>query len=461
MTTPTTKDKRQDLFIDKFLAAKGKGTLEAATAFGKTRVALRLTQYLRRDKKDREVHIVVPHASLQSQWEGLLKEWKIEEHTTVYIINTYVKTKRKCTLLILDEIHRCAATTFSRVFEICEYTFILGLTAMLKRLDRRQTIVSRYCPIIDRITLAEARANGWVAPYQEFNLAITMTPGAMELYKIEEEKYDHALGVFQWDFGLLQRCAQSYKPTKIRVGYQGSACEKLARSYGWIGRSPEAAHQAMLRREKNFWGGDPLHPYHPERLMITAINGLRGMRKLKSIIYEYPGKIDAAVELINLFPDKKCITFAELISTADQLHERVEKSVVYHSSMTVIDETGKSLNKKKGKEYVINQVNKGSIWRIFTARALDEGSDFPEISLGIRLSGTSSATQQIQRRGRIIRKHGTKESIMINLYLKKTKEEQWLSRSQGYEGDIIWVDSITELLENIKEDETRIIETPD
>jgi len=62
-----TRDERQQIFIDKFIKAGGKGTLEAATAFGKTRVALKIIQYLRREISDRKVIIVVPHDYLKKQ----------------------------------------------------------------------------------------------------------------------------------------------------------------------------------------------------------------------------------------------------------------------------------------------------------------------------------------------------------------------------------------------------------
>lgn len=446
-----TRDERQDQFIDKFIAAGGCGTLEAATAFGKTRVALKIIRYLRRSDKKRVVRIIVPHEHLKTQWEKLLKEWKIEQGTSVHIINSYVKGLWECSLLILDECHRYAADTFSKVFECTKYRFILGLTASMKRLDRKHTIVTKMCPIIDKVTIEEARINGYIAPYQEFNLGIEMDPLTAENYAKAEDYFNHAMGVFQWDFSILKRCLVSHKPGYNGFSYRGSACEELARSYGWKGNSPREAYIKMMKGEPNIWEGNMTHPYHPDKLSMKAINGIRSMRKMKDIIDNYEGKLLAAVEILNALPEMKAITFAQLTNTADEMAKRTPMSAAYHSSMTVYDKKGKKLPKKKAREYIISQINEGKIKRIHTAKALDEGADFPSISLGIRISGTSSPTQQTQRRGRIVRKHEDKEAVMINLYLKNTKEVKWLSKSQGFSSDILWVDDINEIIETINE----------
>lgn len=444
-----TRDERQDQFISKFIAARGRGTLEAATAFGKTRVALKIIQQLRREKTDRKVIIVVPHEYLKLQWESLVKEWKVQDHTSVYIINSFVKSRHECSLLILDEIHRYAADTFSRVFEVVNYRFILGLTALIKRLDKRHGIITTHCPVIDRVTLEEARMGGYVAPYQEFNLGLDLGEQRTEYLKAQEV-YEWAMGIFQWDFGMMRQCVISYKPfSTASSGVLGSACERLARKYGWKGNSPLEAWRKMVAKEKDFWGGNAGHPYHPSKIYIAALNGMKSMKKMKDVIYKADVKLGAAAAILNLLPDKKSITFAELTETADEMIKRVPGSAAYHSSMTVTTPEGTKLSKKQGREYIINRINSGEIRCIHTAKALDEGADFPQISLGIRISGSSSPTQQIQRRGRIIRKHENKEAVMINLYLKNTKEVQWLSKSQGYSEDIVWVDTVEEIIESI------------
>jgi len=449
MSGAITRDERQQIFINKFIAAGGRGTLEAATAFGKTRVALKIIQYLRRSETHRKVIIVVPHEYLKKQWEGLLVQWKLNEFSSVHIINSFVKIRHSCSLLIMDECHRYAADTFSRIFEVTDYKFILGLTAMMKRLDKRHGIITEHCPVIDRVTLEEARQCGFIAPYQEFNLGIEMSIDDSKSYADDQDYYNSIMGTFQWDFGMLRRPAVSYKPVYTPGGYRGSFCEELARKYGWKGNTAMEAFKLMESGSKNIWGGNQEHPYHPQKLYLKAVQGMRLMHKIKTTIQKYPAKLDAAVEIINRLPELKVITFAELTETADEMTKRIPDSASYHSSMEVFDSAGKKLSKKKAKDYIINQVNSGVIRRINTAKALDEGADFPEIALGIRISGTSSPTQQTQRRGRVVRKHADKQAVMVNIYLKNTKEVQWLSKAQGYSEDIVWVDNIDEIIDCI------------
>lgn len=449
MTETITRDERQQIFVDKFIKAGGRGTLEAATAFGKTRVALKIIQYLRREKSDRKVIIVVPHEYLKKQWESLLVDWNLNGNSSVHIINSYIKSNHSTSLLILDECHRFAAETFSKVFEVTEYKFILGLTAMIKRLDKRHPVITKHCPVIDKVTLEEARLCGFIAPYIEFNLGIEMSPNDAKDYSDSQEYYNSIMGVFQWDFSMLRRAAVSFKPYYSTTGYRGSYCEELARKYGWKGNTAMEAYDLMMKGAKDIWGGNASHPYHPQKLYLKAIQGMRLMRKIKDTIYKYPKKVDAAIEIISKLPDLKAITFAELTETADEMARRTPESASYHSSMTVIDSAGKKLSKKKAKDYIIKAVNSGEIKRIHTAKALDEGADFPEIALGIRISGTSSPTQQTQRRGRVVRKHADKQAVMVNIYLKNTKEVQWLSKAQGFAEDIIWVDKVDEIIQYI------------
>jgi superfamily II DNA or RNA helicase len=47
-----------------------------------------------------------------------------------------------------------------RVFERVHYTFILGLTGTMERLDMRHLLLEKHAPVCDRITIEEAEKNG-------------------------------------------------------------------------------------------------------------------------------------------------------------------------------------------------------------------------------------------------------------------------------------------------------------
>jgi superfamily II DNA or RNA helicase len=66
---------------------------------------------------------------------------------------------------------------------------------------------------------------------------------------------------------------------------------------------------------------------------------------------------------------------------------------------------------------------------INTAKALDAGADFPDLNLGIILSGSSSSIQKKQRSGRIIRYQPGKIAEIFTLVIRGTNEEKWYNEA--------------------------------
>src|SRR5690606_23822931 len=85
---------------------------------------------------------------------------------------------------------------------------------------------------------------------------------------------------------------------------------------------------------------------------------------------------------------------------------------------------------------------------ISTASALDKGLDVIDIRLAIVTSGTSNWTQHKQRGGRAKRVEEDENIIVliINLFIKGTKDEDWLKDRQSKSNNVVyWVDSIDEI----------------
>ena len=66
------------------------------------------------------------------------------------------------------ECHRVPADTFSHVFQTIKYKLILSLTATLERLDGKHELIEKYCPVVDEVTLEEARLHGWFLILQNY-----------------------------------------------------------------------------------------------------------------------------------------------------------------------------------------------------------------------------------------------------------------------------------------------------
>ena len=60
---------------------------------------------------------------------------------------------------------------------------------------------------------------------------------------------------------------------------------------------------------------------------------------------------------------------------------------------------------------------------VVTCQVLNEGVDVPAAGVGIVLGGTGSATDNVQRLGRILRKHGNKQAVLYEVISRNTAEE--------------------------------------
>lgn len=66
----------------------------------------------------------------------------------------------------------------------------------------------------------------------------------------------------------------------------------------------------------------------------------------------------------------------------------------------------------------------GEIYILIACKAIDEGVDIPDVSVGIVLSGTASKRQRVQRLGRIIRKkEGKDRAFLYYLHIEDTSED--------------------------------------
>jgi superfamily II DNA or RNA helicase len=445
------RSRRQLLGIRNWVGNKAVGTLEWATGVGKTRAATTAITLCRRDDTNRKVIIVVPKIALKTQWERGLLALGLHENTEVYVINSLVKIPRiECSLLILDEIHRYAAATFAKVFNVVKAEFMLGLTATLKRNDGKHTSLKQFCPIIDTITMKEALKEGYVAEFQVYNIAVPISIEDRERYRELAKNYGYMLDRFSSDFGEMRNVAiGGLKPRLVGNEYKEPRAVALARALGWKGNSPYKAFQIQREnygrprgQKQQLWGNDE-HQYSPKRLFIYSLLGLRYGRLIRQFLYNHPAKVEAAERILRAF-DKKSMVFGEVLGPVEALKERMgDLAVTYHSKMKA----------KEKRESLDRMLTDESVKAILTARALDEGADFPSVEIGIATSWSSAETQYLQRLGRVVRlflfEDGrTKRAIFANLYIKDSLEVPWLRKAQkSMAGTQRWIETVEELLE--------------
>ena len=390
MEEVSNRTERQLEIVQKFADNKGRGTLLAATGFGKTFTAVMVILRMIKSRPKCKIIVVVPTINLKNQWAKELKRYKAHKNCEVLVINTAYKTEATCDLLICDEIHAYGAEQFIKVFDKIKYEYIFGLTATIERSDGMHEILLEYAPVIDEVPIDECHANGWVSDYLVYNLAVPM-------YDDEQEAYDKANKKFRYAAG--------------RLGFGGSSSFNNAKS---------------LLRDKSA---------APEQRQVAAIY-YNSMRERGDICKNSQAKIPVIKQLLEKFDDRKALLFSASTKFADDVQEELgDVCLSFHSKRTKKEQVEilKKFKDGRTKQRVISSV-----------KALNAGFDVPDCSLGIVAAGNSKKLDNIQRTGRIIRYVPGKTAIIINLYAPNTQEVSWLNKRQ--EGQTVtWVDSIDEI----------------
>lgn len=131
------------------------------------------------------------------------------------------------------------------------------------------------------------------------------------------------------------------------------------------------------------------------------------------------GRLDCTYDLVQyLGIQDKILIFGERIRQAETLYERLHdlypgKVARYHSKL------GTQANKN-----ALERFRLGDIRILIACKAIDEGVDVPDATVGIILSGTSTQRQRIQRLGRIIRKkEGKENAVLYYLHITESSED--------------------------------------
>lgn len=340
LTLKTTRDEKQLECVKAWVNSKGRASIIAATGFGKTRIAIMGIKLLLNKNPALKVIVVVPTEPLQIQWTGLLKKIDGLKHCEVLIINSAVKKPRNCDFLIVDEIHGTAADQWIEVFKTISYTFVMGLTGTINRLDGKETLLFKYAPICIEVPLSECIANGWVSDYVEYKVMIDVD---LSEYRHYTERFMHFFAQFDFDFKLAQAC--------LKKGY----------------KAKQHAHKLGVSESE---------------VIGKAVQFQRYMSLRTSFVAEHPKKIEIANRIIKARPSAKGVSF----STKKNVVESLINGVFYHSGIS------KAKRAKIMQEFCDQE--KGFL---HTAKAVDLGADIPGVNLGILVCNFSSEIQKKQR----------------------------------------------------------------
>lgn len=377
-----SRTERQEQGVQRWVDNKLCGTLNWATGVGKTRGGLMAISRFLKKNPTKSVIVVVPSEPIQRQWNQELIDWNLFQQCSVKTMNDTSTNKYNCTLLVIDEIHKVGAPTLLNIFKNVQYTVILGLTATFERLDGKDEIISKKCPIVDTISVEEAIENKWLADYREYEVLIE--PEDIDVYKeVNKEFYEH-FSFFNYDFNLAMKCATD-----------------------WKRRAELAKERCKEDQSEDFKTVN-------KQILVHAMGFSRTLQARKKYIYNHPKKIELTNLILENRQDKKCITFSATIAMA----EKIKYGAVY---------SGKD-SAKKGRMSLQEFVQQdGGV--LNTVMKLNEGFNCPDISVSVILGFNSSSTTKKQRVGRVIRQKEGKVAEVFTLVLKGTVEEEWFRKS--------------------------------
>lgn len=457
--------KQLRMIVDWFKTCQG--TVIAPTGCGKTIIASIAIAKMIRWYPDKKALIVVPGIDLKEQWEGIMKMFGLSDNVEVIVINSLLlRGSVECDLLIADEYHRYPSAEFSKMFTKVKYSYILGLTATIKRLDGLESLLLERAPIVGEITVEEALRKGWISEMLHINVPVFITAAERKAQTELDSQISKGTSMFGRDFKLMQNC-QNLESAKAYV----------AARYNY-------SDEDMKAKSK--------------QLQVIALDTSRRIRTRKDFLINTRHKIEASVRLIKEL-DLKTILFSESTQFASEVAQTVGPTAVeYHSNITsreievdtfkicktenavlklieglseyqstpfiedgkkrwkITYKTKKAISGAVIKAQNMKSFKTGDASVICTAKALDVGFDDDESQFGLEASRTSAPAQLWQRKGRVRRvfthSDGTKKiGVYVSLYIPNTQDEKWLRASQvDMQSSVIWKDDIDEAIDLIK-----------
>jgi superfamily II DNA or RNA helicase len=390
MSGISKKTLEHDKVLTMFRLRGSRGAVIAGTGFGKSRIG---TRAIREVTDTRPALILVPFDHLKQRFKdefectGGMPELEVE-------MECYASIDRldpmKYSIIVCDEIHlgltdRCLGFYMRYLKGSGKALF---LTATLPDDPIYEGRLRSLVPIVYQISLDECVKKGFIAPYHIECIGIDLTEDEQKLYSTVSRNYGY------WK--------------------------------GFLGFSPFQTAQSILKNPR---------PYS-ERQKAAAVGLFRAIRQRKGLVDHAFNKIAISAQLVTDVKGRKLIFGGDNAFT-DLLSSNISGSVRYHSKM-----------KKKENLEALRAFKEGDSDILCSTKALNQGLDVPDASIGIVCGLTSKPLTMVQRVGRLVRidpKDPKKTGKVIIVYVKGSQEEKWLRNAlQGLNSEnIIWTDGTT------------------
>tara|TARA_R110002020_G_scaffold35397_2_gene106799 strand:+ start:933 stop:2108 length:1176 start_codon:yes stop_codon:yes gene_type:complete len=379
------RDEEQKKALNNWANIGFNGSIIAGTGFGKSRCAVLACAYVLDNMVNCKMVILVPTIQLQDQFKEEFHKWDLErclDSVEILCYQSAYKLKgNHYDLVLCDEIHLGLSEQYRKFFEQNTYDKLLCMTATLPEEYEYKQLLASLAPTVYKITLDECVSKGIVAPYNIYCKPVHLT--AVE--KAEYKKINNSFVYYKYKLG------------------QFDAFDEAKRILG----------------DKN------AHPADKK----CAVLFYKAIRDRKKIVDFAANKITEFQTLVLKNVNKKMLAFSGANDFTDQLCASVSPlSATYHSKKT-----------KKQREKALYDFKHGHINVLCSTKALNQGLDIPDASVGIICGITSKSLSMIQRVGRLIRFQEDKIGEIYILYVENSQEEKWLKNATKSLNNVNWL----------------------
>jgi superfamily II DNA or RNA helicase len=367
--------------VDTWWKQGGRGVVVLPTGTGKTFVAM-----LAINRVGRPALVVTPTIDLMTQWYrelgvafdvpiGLLgggyHDLQPLTVTTYDSARIHVeKWANRYGLIVFDEAHHLPSASNASAAVGALAPFRLGLTATPERADGQEVMLDHLIgPLVYRREITELTGE-FLASYRTERLYVELTPDEAAAYQQARDHY-------------RQFCSER--------GFSLGGANGLRRFIMESTRSREGR---------------------------AAFESFQLQRK---IALAAPAKLHLLERLLDIHRNDRVIIFTHDNATVYEISRRFLVPAITHQTKT------------KERKHILDGFLTGEYTTVVTSRVLNEGVDVPAANVGIVLSGTSTVAEHVQRLGRLLRKQGEKQALLIEVVSRGTVEEYSSARRRQHQ----------------------------
>jgi DNA phosphorothioation system restriction enzyme len=428
--------KYQHQAVANWLENKGRGTLKMATGSGKTIISLAIAQELYQQIGLQVLLIVCPTQHLVSQWSRECLKFNLQPITAMMRVDNW-QGELSNQLYNLQNNLQSSAQSFLTIITTNSTLISDGFQSQLKYFPAKTLIIGDE---------AHNLGSSAIASYLPRNIGLRLALSATPERQYDELGTEALLNYFgtilQPEFTLADAIKQGalarylYYPVFVKLtATETLAYAQLTKRIGWT-----------LNKNPSFQDNDTLTSLlnKRSRLIATAENKLTCLEELMAsrlntshtIFYCGDGHLDDDTRQID--------------AVTHLLGKELGYRVNTYTTDTSLEE----------RERLRRQFESGELQGLIAIRCLDEGVDIPAIKTAIILASSSNPRQFIQRRGRILRPHPSKQratlfdTIVIPPNLDR---ETWEVEKNLLRKELRRFLTFAELADNVEEATTQLL----